>query len=305
MGSKGIIMSVFIALAMNCYGQNYFDIAKIKNGFVPKNKFENSTGETTVNNFAVKITSPFVINDKIVFLLGMDYSNIRLKPLLLNKPVNLISSGIRLGISYNHNEKLKGIYIAIPKLIGNYERGKNKYFQIGGVLLWKYRAKKNLTYKFGIYGSTEVFSIYTTPILGLYYQSLNERLEVNLTLPINADVNYKILKNVRVGIEFLALTAGYNLNNYTLFSSYIQKTTQELGPYLQFDLWKEHLVLKAKALYTMSIFRLYSDPDQVDFGITGVFINDERTQLNNDFKTALGFEISLAYRFHFKKETDL
>jgi len=150
-----------------------------------------------------------------------------------------------------------------------------------------------------------VFSIYTTPILGLYYQSLNERLEVNLTLPINADVNYKILKNVRVGIEFLALTAGYNLNNYTLFSSYIQKTTQELGPYLQFDLWKEHLVLKAKALYTMSIFRLYSDPDQVDFGITGVFINDERTQLNNDFKTALGFEISLAYRFHFKKETDL
>ena len=98
MGSKGIIMSVFIALAMNCYGQNYFDIAKIKNGFVPKNKFENSTGETTVNNFAVKITSPFVINDKIVFLLGMDYSNIRLKPLLLNKPVNLISSGIRLTV---------------------------------------------------------------------------------------------------------------------------------------------------------------------------------------------------------------
>ena len=98
MGSKGIIMSVFIALAMNCYGQNYFDIAKIKNGFVPNNKFENSAGETVVNNFAVKITNPIVINEKLAVLTGVDYSNIRLKPLLLNKPVNLISSGIRLTV---------------------------------------------------------------------------------------------------------------------------------------------------------------------------------------------------------------
>lgn len=302
MGRKGLVVSVFIALAMNCFGQKYLDIAKIKNGFVPNNKFENSAGETVVNNFAVKITTPIVINEKLAVLTGVDYSSISLKPLPWRKAVDLISSGIRLGVSYNHSDKLKGIYLVIPKFTGNYESGKNKYFQVGGVLLWKYKVKENLSYKFGVYGSTEVFGLYTTPIIGLYYQSLNEKLEVNLTLPISADVNYKLRRNVRVGVDFLALTAGYDLNNYTLFSSYVQKTTQELGAYFQFDLWTNQLVLKTKLLYTMNVIRLYNDNETVDLGITGVFINDERRQLNNDLKTALGFEISLAYRLHFKEK---
>jgi len=130
---------------------------------------------------------------------------------------------------------------------------------------------------------------------------------VNLSLPISADINYKVLKNVRVGVEWLALTAGYDLNEYTIPSSpssYMQKATQEAGAYLQFDLWKEQLILKTKFLYTMSVFRLYDDSEKVDLAITGVFINDERPQLNYDFKKSMGFEISLAYRFHIKKDED-
>lgn len=294
---------IAVVISSSSLAQNYLDIAKVKNGFVPKNTFENSAGETSVNNFVAKVTYPIVINDKFVVLTGLDYSTINMQPLSWKDPVNLMSSGVRLGVSYNHTDKLKGIYLAIPKFTGNYEPGANKYFQVGGVLLWKYKRKENLTYKFGFYGSTEVFGLYTTPILGLYYQSLNKKLEVNLSLPISADVNYRIGKKVRVGVEWLALTAGYDLNNYTFLSSYVQKTTQELGGYFQFDLLKQNLVLKTKLLYTMSIFRLYNDPETVDFGMTGVFFNDKRTQVNSDLNGALGFEISLAYRFHFKEKT--
>ena len=300
----GLIIIAFIVVSTNCIAQDYLDIAKVRNGFVPSNKYEEVEGETPVNNFLVKVTYPIVINKKLVFLTGVDYSNINLKPLPNKSAVNLMSSGIRLGISYNHTDKLKGVYLAMPKYIGNYKPGKNKYFQIGGVLLWKYKVKENLTYKFGFYGSSEVFGINTTPILGLYYQSLNKKFEMNLSLPISADFNYKVLKNVRVGVEWLALTAGYDLNQYTIPSSYMQKATQEAGAYLQFDLWKEQLILKTKFLYTMSIFRLYDDTEKVDLAITGVFINDERPQLNDDFKNSMGFEIALAYRFHIKKEKD-
>ena len=300
----GLIIIAFVVVSTNCIGQNYLDIAKVKNGFVPSNEYEEVDGETAVNNFLVKITYPIVISDKLVFLTGVDYSNINLKPLPSKPAVDLMSSGVRLGISYNHTDKLKGIYLVIPKYTGNYKSGTNKYFQVGGVALWKYKAKENLIYKYGVYGSSEVFGFYTTPILGLYYQSLNKKFELNLALPISADINYKVLKNVRVGAEWLALTSGYDLNEYTIPSSYMQKTTQEAGGYLQFDLLKEQLILKTKFLYTMSIFRLYDDNETVDFGITGVFVNDERTLINNEFKKGMGFEISLAYRFHIKKEDD-
>ena len=301
------VIIALVIVSTNSIAQNYLDIAKVKNGFVPSNEYEEVDGETAVNNFVVKVTYPIVVNKNLVFLTGIDYSNINLKPLPSKSAVNLMSSGIRLGISYNHTDKLKGIYLAMPKYIGNYKPGTNKFFQVGGVLLWKYKVKDNLTYKFGFYGSSEVFGINTTPILGLYYQSLNKKFEVNLSLPISADINYKVLKNVRVGVEWLALTAGYDLNEYTIPSSpssYMQKATQEAGAYLQFDLWKEQLILKTKFLYTMSVFRLYDDAEKVDLAITGVFINDKRPQLNNDFKKSMGFEISLAYRFHIKKNED-
>jgi hypothetical protein len=304
MRKLGLVMIAFVVVSANCIGQDYLDIAKVKNGFVPNNKYKEVDGETVVNNFLVKVTYPIVISDKLVFLTGVDYSNINLKPLADSGAVNLMSSGIRLGVSYNHTDKLKGIYLAIPKFTGNYKSGTNKYFQVGGVALWKYKVKENLIYKFGVYGSSEVFGFYTTPILGIYYLSLNKKFELNLSLPISADINYKVLKNIRVGVEWLALTAGYDLNEYTMPSSYIQKTTQEAGGYLQFDFWKEQLILKTKFLYTMSIFRLYGDAETVDFGITGVFINDKRKQINNDFQKGIGFEVSLAYRFHIKKKEE-
>ena len=295
-------MSVFIVVTTSCIGQDYLDIVKFKNGFVPSNEFEETGHETAVNNFSAKVSYPIVISDKLVFLTGMDYSHINLKLSVDKEVISLMSSGIRLGVAYNHTEKLKGVYIAIPKFTGNYKAGKNKYFQVGGILLWKYKAKENLTYNFGVYVSTEIFSVYSTPILGLYYQSLNKKLEVNLTLPIYADVNYKILKKVRIGADMLALTAGYDLNQYSLASSYVQKTTQEFGGYLQFDIWKSQLILRTKVLYTINDFQLYDDSETIDFGMTGIYFGDNRTKLVDELKSGLGFQVSLAYRFHIKTD---
>jgi len=126
---KCVIIALVI-VSTNSIAQNYLDIAKVKNGFVPSNEYEEVDGETAVNNFVVKVTYPIVVNKKLVFLTGVDFSNINLKPLPSKSAVNLMSSGIRFGVSYNHTDKLKGIYLAMPKYIGNYKPGKTNFFKL-------------------------------------------------------------------------------------------------------------------------------------------------------------------------------
>ena len=78
---------------------------------------------------------------------------------------------------------------------------------------------------------------------------------------------------------------------------YVHTSSNEFAAYLQFDLFKESLVIKAKALYSMFDYALFQDNDLTPFGTFGVYPGDERVRFNGKISSALGFKISAIYRF--------
>jgi hypothetical protein len=52
-------------------------------------------------------------------------------------------------------------------------------------------------------------------MLGMYYQNPNKKLEANVMLPLQADVNYQILPFMNMGFNFNGQIRSYHLNNLT------------------------------------------------------------------------------------------
>jgi hypothetical protein len=47
---------------------------------------------------------------------------------------------------------------------------------MGGIALLTYKKRNNLNYKFGLYAGNELYGLYLTPLLGIYYKSPNNAL---------------------------------------------------------------------------------------------------------------------------------
>src|SRR5690606_28468199 len=102
--------------------------------------------------------------------------------------------------------------ILLPKLSSDFKEINANDFQLGAIAILKYEKKDNLNYKLGAYYNSELFGPFFVPILGMYYLSPSEKLEIDLSLPLWADINYKVLEKVRVGANFAAFVRTYYLN---------------------------------------------------------------------------------------------
>lgn len=297
MKKAGILILLITGFGVQLMAQNYVDIAKFNYGYVPNVPFEKSDDYTDVHDIDVGLVYPIKLSDKLAIITGVDFSDQIMNITPLNDPFNLYSAGIRLGASVKHSEKWSGLYVAIPKMAGDFGSISGNDFQIGGVAVWKYTKRENLKYKLGVYASTESFGLITIPIVGAYYLSPNKKFEANLSLPIAFDLNYKVAKPIRVGLDFNAIVRSYELSSTEFSDYYVHRWVKELGLYAQFDMFNESLILKTRLLYAMNDFGLYQDGDQITLAVPATELGDDRIRWNKELGSVLGFKASLIYRF--------
>lgn len=303
MAKKALYLFFITAItSLSTYSQNYVDIAKLNYGHVPNVPIGDAGNSTDVHDIDAGLVYPIKLNEKTALITGVDFSDQNLKVTGLGKTLNLYSVGIRFGASIQHSEKWSGLYVAIPKMAGDFGKVSSKDFQIGGVALWKYSKSENFKYKIGMYASTEAFGVITIPIVGGYYLSPNKKFEANVSLPLAVDLNYKIVKPVRLGLDFNAIVRSYDLSQDYLSSFYLHRWVKELGAYLQFDFFKESLILKTKVVYAMNDFALFDDGDEITLAVPATEIGDNRIRRNTHFGNVLGAKVTLMYRFQLNKE---
>lgn len=287
---------------MTANAQNYFDIGSISYANTPSNKFENSSEQTGVEELELKLNFPVVIDEKNVLLTGL-YANriqVKLDPDFSGN-TNLNTIGLVLGLNHTYSEKWSATYMILPKISSDLNELSGKDFQLGLLSLFNYTKRSDLKYKIGLFANTERYSLSLLPLLGLYYQSPDKKLEANLTLPISADVNYQLFEKTKVGLNFDGLGSSYNVNKrlYIDKDTYAVKSSNELFAYLMFQLGTSFYV-KPKLGY--SIFRTYKvfeNNDKVDFSVGPFYMGDNRTQLNTNFEDGAIFKIEMVYRVHF------
>ncbi len=278
--------------------QNYVELLKVQAGTTPLNKFDSSSVSSVLNEFLVDATVPIKLNSKSTFITGIICENIQTKLFEDQKIQSFSSINLKLGVSHKFNDKFTSTFILLPKVASNFGRLTEKDFQMGAVALFKYKTKPNLHYKYGLYYNSERFGPFFVPMFGLYYLSENKKFEANVMLPLQVDLNYKIIPLLNVGVNFNGQGRTYHLSNIspTINSAYVSKTTNELFAYLKFNLGKS-LSLQTKVGQSVArSYRVYNDNDKVTLAMPLIFIGDQRKQLNTDFSDGLLFQFVVLYR---------
>jgi hypothetical protein len=295
---NSLLSLVFALFSIVSFGQDYVDLARFHYSNTPENNFDSLGGGTRVEDFGLDVTLPIQLNDSNVILTGFALDQITTQLHPLDRYRTISSATLKVGFNKKHSSKWSGTYLLLPKLASDFKNIGAKDFQFGALALMKYHKKENLNYNIGLYYNGERFGPFVVPLLGLYYKSENGKFEVNLTLPIWADVNYKLNKFMKVGASFAAFVRSYQLSED---SKYVVKKSNDIFGYLQFNLTKS-ILLQTKTGYTIGrSYKVYAADDTADFGFSAFRFGDDRTVLNPTFKDGLVFKMRLIYRFYIKK----
>ena len=280
------------------FGQDYVDLARFHYSTTPQNDFDSIPGNTAVEDFGLDVTLPIVINENNTFLTGfnIDQINVKLQP--VSNPVTISTINLKIGYNKKHSKKWSGTYMFLPKISSDFKTISSKDYQFGALALVKYTKKENLKYSVGAYYNGELFGPFIVPLIGLYYKSSSEKFEANFTLPIWADINYKLNDFMKVGANFSAFVRSYHLSEN---NAYVVRKSNDVFGYLQFNLTKS-ILLQTKTGYTIGrSYKVYNYSDKTDLGLSAFRFGDERTVLNPTFKDGIAFKVRLIYRFHIEQ----
>jgi hypothetical protein len=293
---KKLFTLSFTLLLFGFYqAQNYVDLARIHYSTTPLNEFDSINGNTNIQDMGIDITLPIKLNDSNAILTGLnlDQNKTKFHPLGNYQTVSTIN--LKVGFNKKHSKKWAGTYMLLPKISSDFKNISDKDFQLGALIIMKYNKKENLKYNIGLYYNNELFGPFFVPLLGLYYKSSNNKFEANFTLPIWADMNYRLTNWLNIGTNFSAFVRSYHLSEN---NTYVVKKSNEIFGYLQFTPTKS-IIIQTKTGYSLGrSYKVYNDNDKTDIGISAFRFGDERAVLNPIFKDGLIFKFRLIYRFH-------
>ena len=277
--------------------QEYVDLFRMGYGQTFNNNFEGVDSSTNVTFFDAGLTFPVVLNENHALITGADISinNVQLFPKAVR--TNLYSTNLKLGIASTWSEKWSTTIVLLPKIASDYKNISGDDFYMGGIALLKLKKNENLKYRFGVYASQEAFGLFTTPILGWYYLSPNKCFEMDMSLPISADVSYKY-GITTIGVDYFGIGRSYNVHYKNSPTLYADLSSLEFAGYLQFNALEESVLLRAKLGYSSNNYEMYAKGDKMDLGVSAFSFGDDRTQLNPSLNGGVFLKFEAIYRFH-------
>lgn len=282
--------------------QEYVDLFRIGYGQTLNNNFEGTDSSTTVGSFEVGFTFPVVLNENHALITGADFSLNSVQLFPKSEFTSLYSTNLKLGMASTWSEKWSSTIVLLPKVASDYKNISSDDFYFGGFALLKLKKNENLKYRFGIYASQEAFGLFTTPILGWYYLSPNKRFEMDMSLPIAADVSYK-LGLTTIGMDYFGIGRSYNIHDTNAPTLYADLSSLEFAGYLQFNAIEESVLLRAKVGYSSNNYEVYAEGEKMDLGVSAFSFGDDRTQLNPSINGGVFLKFEAIYRFHIKENS--
>lgn len=308
---KALFVSLLLA-PFYLVAQDYVDILKISYSENFNSEFEGYSQSTNVKSIDIDFTYPIVINNNNALITGVNYSrnNLELFPrlnqtttsnLFTNYTGNtsLHTSILKLGLATTFDKKWSGTFVLLPKLASDYINISNDDFYFGGVAILKYKKHERLKYRFGLFAIDQAYGWFTTPIIGLYYISKNSKFEMDISVPVSADINYSLSKNFNVGFDYLGIGRSFDVHLENTPDFYIDYGALEFTCYAQYALLSKSILLRAKLGYADFDAEAYADGDKIDFRVSAFNIGDGgRKQLNPELSSGFIAKIEAVYRFN-------
>ena len=291
------LLLIVLLLPFTALAQEYVDLLRIGYGETFNNNYESIDGNTNVESFEVGFTFPIVLNENHALITGADFSSNKVQLFPDTEYTNLYSTNLKLGMASTWSEKWSSTIVLLPKIASDYKKITFNDFYFGGFALLKLKRNENLKYRFGVYVSQEAYGLFTTPILGWYYLSPNKRFEMDMSLPIAADVSYKF-GFTTIGMDYFGIGRSYNVHNKNQPTRYVDMSSLEFAGYLQFNTLAESVLLRAKVGYSTNDYEMYAAGDGMDLGLSAFSFGDDRTQVNPSINGGIFLKVEAIYRFH-------
>lgn len=284
--------------SLTALSQNYVDIVKLGYAYSLGSKFENTSESTTTNTIEAGLLFPIVVNEKQTVITGinLDYNNLMLFP--ESERTNLFSTTLRVGIASVYSEKYSSTIVLLPKVASDYTSITTNDFYIGGFAVLKKKKTEKLFYRYGFYASSEAFGVTSTPILGFYYVSPNDKFEADISLPIAANINYNYGK-ISLGFDYFGIERSYNLEPTNNLNTYVEQNRWEFASYLQLNQFSKNTLLRLKLGYAHNEHKVFEQGDKVDFKFIAFAFGDDRTRLNPKMQGTFFVKAEFIYRIHF------
>ncbi len=298
------ILAALLLLPAVALSQEYVDVFKIGYGQTFQNEIEGTDITTNVITFESDLTLPLRISNNQAVILGGLFSKNNLQLFPGTASTDLQSVTLKLGYSGHISERWSSTLLFLPKIASDFTaiQGDDIYF--GGLAIFKYHKNRNLKYRFGLYASTEAFGVFSTPIIGLYYRSPNKQFEMDLSLPISADINYTF-DWLTLGVDYFGIGRSFRLyNEEEVSTTYLDLASLEFSNYLQVNLFEKSVLLRAKLGYASSEFEVYNNDETIDLGLSAFAFGDDRTRLNPDISGGFFFRFEALYRFDLSETDD-
>lgn len=296
---KYILLFLIIPFLSN--SQEYVDLINIGYSNTFNASFEGTNEKTDVISFFTNLTFPIIVNKRSALITGVDFSTHQLQLFPKAETTRLYNMLLKIGLATTYSDTWSSTFVFLPKVSSDYKNisGDDLYF--GGIAVLKYQKTDRLKYRFGLYASTEAFGVFATPIVGAYYTSEDNRFEMDLSLPISADINYNLGKTT-VGFDYYGIGRSFHLDTHP--EVYVEQNPLEFSSYIQFNALQKSLLLRAKIGYTSNENEVYAMGDKVDLRISAFNFGDNRTQLNPDINGSIFIKFEAIYRFHIAKENN-
>ncbi len=297
---KGLLSATFILSMFNLYCQEYFDLAKVSYATTPNNDFDMGLPGSSIREWGLQLNLPIVLTEKSVLLTGFSGNStlVGLDP-ALTKDTQLHALGISFGLNRTYSDTWSATYMVLPKISADFSHAFSKGFQLGLLTLISKKKSPQFTVRFGVYTNTEEYGLLIVPLLGGYYQSPDRRFEADLLLPATVDLNYRVGRKTRIGMNFDGLGTTYAIDTQNYGASYVQKSSNELFAYVRYPISKSLLLNFRTGYAFFRKYKVYNADDKVDFSIASIYFGDQRTPLNTPFKDGFIFKVDFIYRIYF------
>ncbi|WNH10321.1 hypothetical protein [Thalassobellus suaedae] len=113
---KYIWFSLFSCLFFQGFSQNYFDVLNVTYTNTPNNNFEITDAQTTVQELALELNFPVVINEKTILLTGLFANKTKVKLDANSSNENLDVIGLNVGVNRTFNDTWSATFMLYSKL---------------------------------------------------------------------------------------------------------------------------------------------------------------------------------------------
>ncbi|MFM1877797.1 MAG: hypothetical protein RLZZ241_663 [Bacteroidota bacterium] len=303
---KSLLFSCFLLFWANGHTQNYLDLLTVGYSTTPNTGYDSalSNTQTRITNMDLNLLLPIPLSKKTAILTGFNgYMNsLNLSP--DGPKTELYTAAVQLGLNKTYTNGWSSTHLLFPRKTGAYNQKRFSY-QIGMANLLQKKLSNGNGWGFGFYMNTEEQGLLFVPLFSYFLRAESGLWEFNALLPSRADFTFLLDHKIRAGIGFEGLGNSYATTLEPYGDSYVQRSSAEVSPYLQFPITK-NLLLNVRGGYAFFRgYRVYDTSDTVKFSFLNLFINSSRTPLNASVDDGFFFGLKLFYRYYLTPPTKI